>query len=155
MKEVPMQLRIRIVCFLIVLGSVGVGAAVGEKKGCSVEQGRQAETETDNLKTWESVYFFYQKYAPCDNGGVAEGVSDAVAKLLANHWNSIATFVTITDSDKNFEKFVLRHVDSTIDWEHDGPKIHENAQQHCPVNLKRLCKDLMARATPPREMGPK
>jgi len=141
--------------FLYALYALGVGAAVAEEKGCSPDQAKLAESETDNLKTWESVYSFYKRFAPCDDGGVAEGVSDHVAKLFANQWATVSGFVTLADNDQGFKKFVLRHVDATIDWTHDGPKIRENARSHCPSNLNKLCKNLLQRAVPPREMGPK
>jgi len=149
------RLAIRLLASLVLLSAVGSSAAFAEKKGCSEDLMRQAEAATDSLKSWELVYEFYQKFARCDDGGVAEGVSDGVAKLFADHWGSVAEFVTIANSDKNFEKFVLRHVDSTIDFEHDAPKIRENARLHCPVNLTSLCKDLLTRAATPRDMGPR
>jgi len=146
-----MRLRLRTLCLLFFLCAAGV--ALGEKKGCSEEQSRQAELATDNLKTWESLYDFYQKFARCDDGGVAEGISEGVAKLLANHWDAIAEFVTIAEHDKGFERFVLHHVDATIDQAHDAPKIRENAQSHCPENIRWLCKDLINRTAAPRETG--
>jgi hypothetical protein len=150
-----MRLRICALCLLVSMCPMGVGGAPRQKKGCSDEQSRQAETATENLKSWESLYEFYQKYWRCDSGGVAEGVSDSVAKLLANHWSSTPDFVALADQDRDFEKFVLRHVDATIDQQHDAPKIRENAQSHCPENLQRLCKELITRAAPPRDMGPR
>ena len=150
-----MRKRICAIGLLVFLCAAATRAALAQTHGCTVEKMKQAEKETDNLKSWELVYEFYETYSRCDDGGVAEGVSDKIAKLLANHWSSVAEFVSIANNDKKFEKFVLRHVDATIDWEHDGPKIHENAQLHCPVNLKQMCRELMARSTPPRDMGPK
>lgn len=150
-----MRRQIRALCLLASLCAVGVGSALAEKKGCSEDQSKQAETATENLKNWESVYDFYRKFGRCDVGGVAEGVSDSVAKLLADHWGTIPEFVAMADQDRSFERFVLRHVDATIDQEHDAPKIRENAQSHCSENLRRLCKDLITRAAPPREMGPR
>lgn len=150
-----MRLQIRALCLLASIGVAGAGSALGQKKSCSEDQSRQAEAATENLKNWELVYDFYQKFARCDIGGVAEGVSGSVAKLLADHWGIIPEFVAISDQDKGFEKFVLRHVDATIDQGHDAPKIRENARSHCPENLARLCKELTTRAAPPREMGPR
>jgi len=150
-----MQPGIRILCLCLALCAAGLGTATAEKKGCSDQEEQKAEAATDNLKTWDAVYEFYRNYARCDIGGVSEGVSDAVAKLLAHHWELFPAFVVMADNDNNFEKFVLRHVNATIDWEHDAPKIRENAQHHCPSNLAQLCKSLLSRTVPPREMGPK
>jgi hypothetical protein len=108
----------------------------------------QADAAIDSLKTWNSVYRFYKEFSHCDDGGIAEGVSDAVAKLLANRWNSIHEFVKLASNDKAFETFVVRHVDETIDWGHDAPLIHKNARLRCPSDSARLCKTLIARTTP-------
>jgi hypothetical protein len=103
---------------------------------------------TDKLKTWQSVYRFYKQYSHCDDGIIGEGISDAVAKLLANHWGYFGEFVKLTSNDKAFEKFVVRHVDETIDWGHDAPTIHENARLHCLANSAPLCKALITQTTP-------
>ena len=94
----------------------GTVPAVAEKKPCSQKEAMQAETATDSLKTWNSVYRFYKQFSHCDDGSVAEGVSDAIAKLLSNHWDSLHDFVKLASDDKGFEDFVIRHVDETIDW---------------------------------------
>jgi len=122
--------------------------AVAETKPCSQKEAIQAEGATDGLKTWNSVYRFYKQFAQCDDGGIAEGVSDAVAKLLANHWDSISEFVKLASNDKKFEKFVIRHVDETIDWGHDAPLINENARLRCPSSSAQLCKILTVKTTP-------
>lgn len=150
-----MHLRFRILCCLLFLGAIGAGTAFGGKKPCTNDLAKEAEAATDNLKTWQSVYGFYKQYRRCDDGGVAEGVSDHVAKLFANHWESVPEYLNYADTDNGFEKFVMRHLDATIDFTHDAPKIRENAQQHCAPNLAQLCKDLLSRTNPPREMGPK
>jgi hypothetical protein len=150
-----MKLRTRILCGLLFVCVLGMGAALGaKKKGCTEEQGQQAEKETDNLKNWESVFVFFRKYVRCDSGGVAEGVSDGVAKLFADRWGTVADFVVMSEQNKNFEKFVLRHVDSNINSAGDTQKIRENAKLHCPANLARLCKELVVKTAPPRDIGP-
>ena len=122
--------------------------AMAQKKPCSQKEAMQAETATDSLKTWNSVYRFFKQFSHCDDGSIAEGVSDAVAKLLANSWDSVDKFVKLASSDRGFENFVIRHVDETIDWSHDAPLIHENARLRCPSDSARLCKILLARTTP-------
>ena len=130
---------------------VMVGIALGQSKPCTEDEAMQAEMATDKLKTWESVYQFYGQYSHCDDGSIGEGISDAVAKLFANHWDSFSAFSTLASKDRAFETFVLRHVDETIDWSRDAPKIHENARQHCPLDSARLCKVLISRTTPRRK----
>ena len=125
--------------------------AASDKRPCSDEDAKVADQYVGTMKTWRSVYNFYEKFSQCDDGGMAEGVSDAVAKLLANHWDFVGDFVKLGSKDKGFEDFVLRHVDETIDWGRDAPRIHESAKLHCPVNSLRLCKALVERTTPPQK----
>ncbi len=144
MKSELKKLLVRAVAFSLVTA----GVALGQSQPCSRDEGLRAEMATDNLKTWQSVYRFYKQYSQCDDGSIGEGISDAVAKLLANHWDVFGEFVKLASHDRPFEKFVVRHVDETIDWGHDAPKIHENARLHCPSNASRLCKLLIAQTTP-------
>ena len=102
---------------------------------------------TTRSRRGNSVHRFYKQFSQCDDGGVAEGVSEAVAKLLANQWDSVGELVKLGSKDKGFEDFVVRHVDETIDWDRDAPRIHENARLHCPANSRRLCKALVGRTT--------
>jgi hypothetical protein len=117
--------------------------ATAQGKRCTRQEAETAETEIDALKTWNSVNRFYKNLSQCDDGGIAEGVSEAVAKLLANHWESIGGLVKLVTSDRGFENFVLRHVDETINWEQDVPKIRKNATSRCPPNATRLCNALL------------
>lgn len=134
--------------WLIVVWALATGSSAAERKPCTREEAIQAETATDSLKTWNAVYRFYKQFSHCDDGSIGEGISDGVAKLFANHWDSFDEFAKLASNDKDFERFVVRHVDETIDWSHDAPKIHENARLHCPSNSARLCKILIARTTP-------
>jgi hypothetical protein len=135
----------------IVFCAVCTAATASEKKPCTDEEAKRADSETDALKTWNSVYSFYKQFSQCDDGGVAEGISEAVAKKLANQWDSVGELVKLGSKDKGFEDFVVRHVDETIDWDRDAPKIHENAKLHCPANSRRLCKALVERTTPQKK----
>ena len=131
----------------IIFCAVSAVATASAKKPRTEEEAKQADNENDALKTWNSVHRFYKQFSQCDDGGVAEGVSEAVAKLLANQWDSVGELVKLGSKDKGFEDFVVRHVDETIDWDRDAPKIHENARLHCPANSRRLCKALVGRTT--------
>jgi hypothetical protein len=135
-------------CWMIVLGTLSAVAAVAKREPCIRAEAMQAGTQTDHLKTWHSVYKFYKQFSHCDDGSIAEGVSDAMAKLLANRWDSFDEFAKLASNDKGFENFVLRHVDETIDWSHDAPKIRQSARSHCPSKSTRLCKALVVKTTP-------
>jgi hypothetical protein len=134
----------KLVGWTIAYSTLVAGVAFGQSRPCSRDETIRAEIATDKLKTLDSVYRFYTQFSRCDDGSIGEGISDAVAKLLANRWDRFREFVKLACNDKAFEKFVLRHVDETIDWTHDAARIHENATRHCPSNSARLCKALIA-----------
>ena len=76
-----------------------------------------------------------------DDGAAAEGYSESVARILADHWESLRQFSRLTENEKGFRAFVLRHLDATLNME-DVRAIHANSMQHCPADLRNLCKDL-------------
>jgi hypothetical protein len=138
-------LKLTVACLVL---TAGIG--VGQSPLYSEEEAMRAEMATDQLKTWQSVLQFYKQYSHCDDGSIGEGFSDAVAKLLANHWDHFSDFVKLASNDKEFGKFVVRHVDETIDWSHDSLKINENARLHCPSRSARLCRALIKQTSPER-----
>jgi hypothetical protein len=107
---------------------------------------RQAFDDVDHLKDWAAVYKSFKKFAPCDDGGIAEGYSDAVAQLLAKHWNTLPALIRFTSSDHAFKEFVLRHIDST-DAEDDLKVIARNARLHCLPQATRFCSAIGANAS--------
>lgn len=112
---------------------------------CSVEQSKRAFGVVDKLNNWESVRLFYRTYLPCDDGGIAEGVSDAIAKLLADKWTDFWRLRTAIGADHQFQKFVLRHIDATVPIEARGA-ISQNARQRCPKDSPKVCKNIDAAA---------
>jgi hypothetical protein len=111
------------------------------KKICAPEEARQAEAETDHLRDWGSVHRSYERFSHCDDGSIAEGYSDAVAKLLADHWDQFSRFVQLVSSDKRFAPFVVKHIDETIPRE-VLLKILKNAHSRCPAGRKGLCEQI-------------
>jgi hypothetical protein len=133
----------RFCLWAIVFCALAESMTAGQQKPCSEQEAAQAEMKTDALKSWDSVYRFYRKFSHCDDGGIAEGVSDAVVKLLAKRWDTVGHLVKHVSNDGKFENFVLRHIDETVDWERDFPKIRQNATSRCPPDAVRLCKALL------------
>ena len=133
---------------LAVFCALAVASALAGDRPSNRGKAIEAEAATDHLTTWNSVHRFYKHFLICDDGGIREGVSDKVAKLLANRWDRFGECAKLASKDKAFEMFVVRHVDETIDWIHDAPKINENARLHCPSNAAQLCKALVEQTTP-------
>jgi hypothetical protein len=114
------------------------------KRACTQQEANQADTEIDFLKDWDHLHHWYQKFQQCDDGALAEGYSDAVAKLLADDWNHFTRLLSLTRSDKQFQQFVLKHIDETISAA-DARKIASNANSKCPTGGEVLCR-LVARS---------
>ncbi len=127
------------ICILLCSG------AQAQPKSCTGAQYRRAENEAVTLRSWDAVYKSYLLYASCDDGAAAEGYSESVARILADHWDSLRQFSRLTKDDKGFRAFVLRHLDATLNME-DVRAIRVNTIRRCPVDLRDICKDLRKNA---------
>jgi hypothetical protein len=107
----------------------------------------KAEEETDKLQTWGALYQSYRRHADCDDGAVAEGYDEVVARLLRDHWDTLPQFAVLFEKDQRFKAFVLRHVSLTSLDTNDLKKVGTNAVEHCPIGQDNLCKDLRRRVT--------
>ena len=48
------------------------------------------ETAVDTLNSWDRLHDWYKTYSQCDDGGPAEGVSEAVARNLVDRWERLS-----------------------------------------------------------------
>ncbi len=87
-----------------------------------------------SINSWDDVYNFYKKYKQFDDGYVAEGISDSVAKMFANHWDQLQVFVKLAKKDEKFFEFVTRHIDATTD-DKDLEMIINNSTNNCPKSV--------------------
>ena len=106
---------------------------------------KQALTEGDRLRSWNALRRSYKLYAKCDDGALAEGYSEAVARILVDRWSTLPRLALLAKDDDKFLHFVLKHVDATLDT-NDLRTIRTRAQKQCPVGLGTLCNDLGRRA---------
>src|SRR5215472_11802545 len=81
---------------------------------CTQAEATQAEQEADSLKDWDQVYSSYKRFSQCDDGAIAEGYSDSVTKLLADDWKSFNRLLALTNRNRNFKTFVLKHIDVSV-----------------------------------------
>ena len=108
----------------------------------------QAEEDVDQLKSWDAIYHSFKRFSHCDDGGIGEGYSDAVGKLLANDWNHFQDLLKLTTQDKGFQTFVVRHVDETIP-DDTLSRVRKNAKSQCPADGVQLCKMIIKAAASP------
>jgi hypothetical protein len=113
---------------------------------CNRQDADKAEYEA--LKTWATVYSAFKRYGQCDEGAIAEGYSASVATLLASHWSTVRELWQLTKKDPMFERFVLYHVDGTMEMDQQKAII-ANARDNCPPGVERLCKCLEKAAKHP------
>ena len=122
-------------------------AAFGQGRPCTQQEAQSADEAVDTLKSWDRLYDWYKLYRRCDEGGRAEGVSEAVARNLVERWGTLPRLAELA-GHPDFKRFVLRHLDETLNSD-DLRKISTNAAKRCPTNLTSLCRELKKQADAP------
>jgi hypothetical protein len=120
-------------------------ATSAQQKECTHEEAKTAIDQADQLKDWRSAYEFFKHFGHCDDGAIAEGYSDSVAKLLAKDWKHLGILNDLISNHKDFKNFVFRHIDETADTA-DLRAIVKNARLRCPSGKEALCKSLEHKA---------
>ena len=130
---------------LIFLGA-GVFTCQAQQQRCSWADANQKEREVGRVRSWNALYQSYRRFAPCpDDGELAEGYDEVVARLLLDHWDSLPQLAVLVKKDPRFKAFALRHVSLTALDTNDLTKLRTKAVKHCPVGHDDLCKDLRRR----------
>lgn len=84
------------------------------QSGCSLEQYQVADNQLAAAGTaWPTLYRHWQRHAACDDGGLAEGYSEAVVTLLLDkqQWSALKR---ITARDAAFQRWMLGHLDESV-----------------------------------------
>ena len=124
---------------------LGVSVAVlAQVPPCTRDDAQRADQAVDTLNSWHRIYDWYKEYRQCDDGGPAEGVSEAVARNLVDRWGTLPKLAELSEKDTGFRRFVLKHVDTTLN-DKDLKTIGANAASRCPSDLRQLCLDLKDR----------
>ena len=105
---------------------------------CSAAKTKVAEKVVSTLKDWDAIFEAFKEYGSCDDGAIGEGFSDSVGRLLAFHWNTIDRLAKLTNKNRKFSTFVIKHVDETL-MPDVLLKIRENAVTYCPKVDKKIC----------------
>lgn len=131
--------------FTCLVGTFPPETAHAEKYPCTIVEGRRALDQAVMLRSWDALYRSYKKFGHCDDGAIAEGYSESVARILADHWNSLPRLAELAGKNAAFRAFVIRHLDATLNTD-DLERIKKNATTRCPPNLRNTCKDLAKQA---------
>ena len=94
---------------------------------------------------WDSLYRQFKKFGACDDGAIGEQFSEDVAQLFSRQWAHLDKLSRLAAADKTFERFVLRHIDATLD-ESELLVIVDNSKLHCRPGDQRICGLVHARA---------
>jgi hypothetical protein len=101
--------------------------------------------EQPEPRQWGELYRLFKEFSSCDAGAIGERLSADVGDLFSTQWTHLDVLDRLT-ANKAFERFVLRHIDTTID-ENDLLTIAYYSKVHCPSAQKRICALIRARAT--------
>lgn len=123
---------------LVAIALLFVNLIFAQTPRCSREQAMQADSEASTLSDWDAIKRSFIKFRNCDDGGISEGYSESVSRLLAEHWKNTVKLIVLTKNDAAFEAFVIKHIDETVPSER-LKQIIINAREHCPDGGTRLC----------------
>jgi hypothetical protein len=129
-------------CAFVVLLLSCCSAALADD--CTRTDAQIAGTVTDYLDSWKNVAIAFKEFAKCDDGEVAEGFSDKISRLLADHWQRLPELVQLAAKSPGLEAFVVKHLDETINLV-DAQKISKLARHSCPSVARSLCTKIKAR----------
>ena len=130
---------------LLLAAALLIASTCSAASKCSDADAQAAETTTGTLKTWSAIYSGFKSYGRCDDGGIAEGFTEAVVHLLASKWDSLPKAASLAKKDPAFRTFFLKHIDASADTD-ELKKIYSFAQSECPKKLRNLCAAIQSEA---------
>jgi hypothetical protein len=131
--------------FIILLLTL-VSAPCAHGKVCTPQEAEAANAMVDELDSWARVDKAVRRFEHCDDGSIAEGNSEAVARLLVDKWQTLPQLAELIKRDPVLKRFILRHIDATLDTK-DLEQMKKLASSSCPRKLISLCKDIRGAAT--------
>jgi hypothetical protein len=137
------QIRASCCFFLLFLLSVTVRA-----DECTRRDVDAADVALNHMASWQSIASVFRDFLKCDDGYIAEGFSDRISRLLADHWEQVPDLVALSRTTPGLESFVVRHLDETINLA-DAKKISNFAWNSCPKGAESLCRRLEKRLIDP------
>ena len=135
-----MQIVISAAFALLVL-VFSLDTASAAASACSQQQADAAEAAADHLTDWAKVSAYAGRFRACDEGGMAEASSEAVARLLVDKWQTLPDLAAEVHHKPSLRTFVLSHINSTLDTK-DLKKIRLLSGNSCPVTERVFCEAL-------------
>jgi hypothetical protein len=127
---------------LLLVSSIALSVGgYSEERTCSPSAAQRAARQLNRLHSWDALYKWHGTYRQCDDGGTAEGISEAVARNLVDRWETLPRLAQLGKQSPEFLRFVLKHLDETLD-DNDLKIIRTSAATKCPSGLRALCDNL-------------
>jgi hypothetical protein len=139
------MLVIRASCCFALFSLLGVSAWAGE---CTRQDADGADAALDHMASWQSIASVFRRFSKCDEGSIAEGFSDRISRLLADHWEQVPNLIALSRTTPGLESFVVRHLDETISLP-DARKIEKLAWNSCPKEAEALCRRIKKKLIQP------
>jgi hypothetical protein len=131
------------VVVLVMCGCLSAQVNKSHPVPCSNQQSSSALDVADSLRSWDALHKSFLKYGNCDDGAIAEGFSESVARIFVEHWETLPRLSELSKKDAGFYRFAMKHVDATLNVD-DLVKIKEDATRHCPSGLSNICRELQS-----------
>jgi hypothetical protein len=126
------------ICLLIVIAFVSNRMMSAQTDVCTT-RARHIINELRSIQDWDGLHGSFERFRSCDKARIAEEFSYTISRLLARHWDSVEELVRLSEADKEFKAFILRHIDENIP-EEEGQLIERNCREHPPAGGDWLCK---------------
>jgi hypothetical protein len=130
---------------LVLLAMLALPLLPARSSGAESRCGETADKLLSRAKSWADLRKWFTSYADCDDGDLADTVSEDVTVLLARQWQDLPSLEHEIKKEPRFRAFVLRHIDATTTIE-DLEAVRRNAAQGCPARSSALCASIATAA---------
>ena len=133
------------VLFLLLACVHPAGAATDEECAGGLQLLHPSAMADRIRQDWGALHESYVRYSGCDSSILAGVHSRAASELLAGQWQQIRRLEELGDSDPAFVDWVVNEgISAEISQDKLGA-IYENASDHCPAGLDKLCERITIR----------
>jgi len=110
---------------------------------CSNDMSMRAdESLVSAAGAWGYLFGDWRTFSACDDGGIAEGYSDAVVVLLARRWDQFDAFVSLSERNPTFRKWAIGHIDATTSSDDLKQVLRNSARCAGSIKRKDLCREI-------------
>jgi hypothetical protein len=144
-----MRWRVGTLVALFLIGHTSAWSdGIGETSACPKALEKEAiDVVSTDIMDWGTLHDAYLRFLPCDDGAIAEGFTDIVARILAHRWSMLGELTVIAKKDPRFLRFVYRHITSSADPQ-DLQRIRDNLKKPgCPKSIGRVCRGIQHAVT--------